>query len=588
MTTPQQDGSHRRSATRAPVGRPIKLQFDDSMDVIEGHCRNVSIGGMFISFDDARPAGSLVRFELELEDDTAIRGLGEVVWMRSKNEFGGPESGFGLKFRFLEQRDRQLIFKLVSQHIKDRLSKREPAGEEEAARLAPPAASLEQLGVAVPPAPEPPVSPASPAPEPAAPPPSPEPLPEPELPFAPPPEPELPLGPPAPELPFEPPLPVASTPEPATAVRESQAFELPPEGELPAPAARKGLVETGSRPAVPPVDDPFDLDPSVGETPMYELGLEPDLPAPGEGSGTDFELPPRSELEPTADEPAGSANEVTAALPLDAGPPRAEYAARAGGVAVVGGAAASARRFSLLPVGAVALIAIAAVSYLYRDRILARFDGEPAVGEPAGVESSAESVVAATPAATESITPGTAAGASPEARPPETSPSATPAGETEAAATEVVPPPPVQAAPPPPPPPIRLEAPLASPQASASPPAAVAGSAAEVTRVVDISWSQVPGGLKITLTGDGPIPTGRYKYFHLSGAEPREVVKLTGLSAGYPKTQMTIGGPAVQRIRTGFHRGNELHVVMDLAGPRWQVTTVESVGNALELTLTEP
>ncbi len=93
--------------------------------------------------------------------------------------------------------------------------------------------------------------------------------------------------------------------------------------------------------------------------------------------------------------------------------------------------------------------------------------------------------------------------------------------------------------------------------------------------------------MKVTLTGDGPILTGRYKYYHLSGGEPREVVKLTGLSGGFPKSQMTVGGPGVQRIRTGFHGGNELHVVLDLTGPGWQITGVESAGNALVLTLTE-
>ncbi|MEM7353395.1 MAG: PilZ domain-containing protein, partial [Acidobacteriota bacterium] len=141
MTISKQDESHRRGATRAPVDRPIKLQFDDSMEVIEGTCRNVSIGGMFILYEHSRPAGSLVRFELELDDSNAIRGLGEVVWMRSKNDFGGPEAGFGLKFRFLEQRDRQQIFKLVSQHIKERLSKRGESEEPPAPSASPPTPS---------------------------------------------------------------------------------------------------------------------------------------------------------------------------------------------------------------------------------------------------------------------------------------------------------------------------------------------------------------------------------------------------------------------------------------------------------------
>jgi len=125
MPTPSPDSRAQRSATRAPVGQQIKLQFDDSMDVVEGACENISIGGMFIQVPATRPRGSLVRFELQIDNNIAIRGLGEVVWNRAKNAALSSEAGIGLKFRFLEQRDRQLIFKLVSQHIKERLAKQQ-------------------------------------------------------------------------------------------------------------------------------------------------------------------------------------------------------------------------------------------------------------------------------------------------------------------------------------------------------------------------------------------------------------------------------------------------------------------------------
>ena len=116
--------SVQRAATRAPLGRPIRLQADDSMEVIEGVCINISIGGMFIRSTEIRPQGSLLRFELPLDDGASVRGLGEVVWMRPKSAGPGSDPGIGIKFRFLEQRDRQLIYKLVSQYIKERLSKK--------------------------------------------------------------------------------------------------------------------------------------------------------------------------------------------------------------------------------------------------------------------------------------------------------------------------------------------------------------------------------------------------------------------------------------------------------------------------------
>lgn len=126
MSHSQQDASPQRTATRAPVGRPIRLQFDGETDIIEGICGNISIGGMFIEVNETRSHGSLVRFDLALDDGDSIRGLAEVVWARSKSFGPGDDIGIGIKFRFLEQKDRQLIFKLVSQFIKERLANRTP------------------------------------------------------------------------------------------------------------------------------------------------------------------------------------------------------------------------------------------------------------------------------------------------------------------------------------------------------------------------------------------------------------------------------------------------------------------------------
>lgn len=121
MTTSHSEAPPPRTATRAPVHKPVKLQFDDTMEVVEGICQNVSIGGMYVIGETRRPEGSLVRFELLIDDTSSIRGLAEVVWSRA-----GGDGGMGLKFRFLEQRDRQSIFKLVSRHIKERLAQKHP------------------------------------------------------------------------------------------------------------------------------------------------------------------------------------------------------------------------------------------------------------------------------------------------------------------------------------------------------------------------------------------------------------------------------------------------------------------------------
>jgi len=121
----------RRSATRAALGRPIRLQFDDSLESDQGTCENLSTGGMFVACTALRPAGCLVRFEVRLDEVQRIRGLGEVVWNRGEGR--GP-AGLGISFRFLEQDDRQKILKLLSEEIKRRLENQALVADQETPR----------------------------------------------------------------------------------------------------------------------------------------------------------------------------------------------------------------------------------------------------------------------------------------------------------------------------------------------------------------------------------------------------------------------------------------------------------------------
>lgn len=132
MTQQDQAYPTRRTATRAPLGKPVQLHFDDTDEILDANCHNISIGGMFVELEDPRPAGTLVRFELPVEGGS-ICGLGEVAWMRAEAVGPDREAGMGIKFRHLEHRDRQLIFKLVSEHIKERLARRPAPGSPQVA-----------------------------------------------------------------------------------------------------------------------------------------------------------------------------------------------------------------------------------------------------------------------------------------------------------------------------------------------------------------------------------------------------------------------------------------------------------------------
>ncbi len=548
MTTSSQDESRRRSATRAPIGRPIKLQFDDSMDLIEGHCHNISIGGMFIVFEHTRQPGSLVRFELDLGDNNAIRGLGEVVWMRPKSNVGGPEAGLGLKFRFLEQRDRQLIFKLVSQHIKDRLSKREPVSspaEEimeppppqglQAAESEPSLIPLANGGVQRQASPDDPTLQAS----------------------------EPPLEPPIETATVTPSIEDAAAMPNSSDPRTDRATETTPPGEQ---ASGADLTSA----------EAVDLDPSVGDTPIYELGL--DHSPHSDQRPSFFQEPVGSDLEesPDADESASLSASVDA---IAGDEPREEIAQ-----APVPGLSGK-REFAILPVIAILLIAGAAGFYLFKDEILSKLGREPStVGSGAAPDPVAESQstttdqypepsVAATPAppppVVEDVPPPPNPTAAPEitARsvetPPSTTPEKLPPRQTPSSVAKA----PVASKPPPPSAPAR-------------------GKQGGFTRLLDVSWSTTASGLKVVLAADGPIPTGRYSYFRLPGETTREVVKLTGVRHGLATRHLAVDAPGIQQIRVGFHpKPREIHVVIDLANPGWKIVEVRNLGTELEVLL---
>ena len=571
--TSNQDETRRRSATRAPIGRTIKLQFDDSMDLIEGHCRNVSIGGMYIVFDHARPPGSLVRFELDLGDNNAIRGLGEVVWMRPKRDHSGPEAGFGLKFRFLEQRDRQLIFKLVSQHIKERLSKREPAnGSPDGASLD--AVSEDSSGALSPP------------------PPSAQPV----------------LTEAAPEL--LPPLenfsdtagtrPETLAPIAGTAIGASSAPTSVPEVKATSnPAADEDdWLKASKAPTEVPTAEGVDLDPSVGETPIYELGLEhsrqssdrPSFfqdPAPSSPASLG-ELSTESKQEAAVeDSNASGSYESMGESDLQRDIP------------TVSPQQPTKREFAILPVVVVLLIAGAAGFYLFKDEILARIENEATTQvsptEPGETEKSptpegqvSEVVREAhdEPITAQLPQPQQVTSHEPIPEVGQRTSQVPPASPPVASSPAVAPPPPLSSQQLP-----SETTPSTTTKPDPSPAATRSTTAPETafSRLLDVSWSEIPdGGLKVTLIADGPIPTGRYSYFRLPGTTPREVIKLLEVRHGFATSRFKVDVQGIDQIRVGYHpKPREIHIVIDLSQARWKIVEVRNLGHQLEVHLAQ-
>ena len=532
MTIPNIPGIDKRAATRAPIGKPIKLQFDDSMEVVEGTCVNISIGGMFIQVDDKRPQGSLVRFELPLDDEESVRGLGEVVWMRAKAIGAGRDAGLGLKFRFLEKQDRKLIFTLVSQHIKERLDRRSQAAEESmAAQVASqtaPAAASHAPSVAAPEA--------------------------------------------SPRV-AQDRMPPAQAPSPARAPSSDQA-PRPSSGQAPSstqvpPSAQAPSSAQAPRPQPSSAQTPREQ-PSSAQVPQPSSAQTPQ-PSPAQ-------IPQPSSAQRSQSQPAPASQpvEIPEAVPrMDLGIEPDHYAGP------------EPRRFPVVPavVGGIMLLAIAV--FMFRGQLFGGHEPDfidPSVSdEPASVAPSTDPGAADPqtpgPQAVESQTvePQTPGPGDPEAQTSQSQPSqsqpsqsqeasgAESAAETPAAS---VTPPPATA----PPPPSRPATP---------PPRATRG----YSKILSVTWRTTDTGLRVVFEGDGPIPESRYHHFRLNGDPPREVIQFKGVGEEFEETNLEVGGPGVERIRTGFHKkrsGNELHVVLDMV-PGGRVTALQSLGFGLEV-----
>ena len=84
-------------------------------EFIEHHSHDVSRGGIFIKTPSPFPPGTLLKFELRIQDEQAVlAGVGRVVWKREAGDSGGDQpAGMGVKFIKLDEKSKSLIAKLV-------------------------------------------------------------------------------------------------------------------------------------------------------------------------------------------------------------------------------------------------------------------------------------------------------------------------------------------------------------------------------------------------------------------------------------------------------------------------------------------
>ena len=112
---PGQSGS--RASHRVPMERKVVLKFHDFGGFSIEYSANVSTSGMFIKTTSAKPVGSIFIFEIWLGDERKlVHGLGEVIWIRDREEASDRPAGMGVSYVKLDDASRAALARIVEEH----------------------------------------------------------------------------------------------------------------------------------------------------------------------------------------------------------------------------------------------------------------------------------------------------------------------------------------------------------------------------------------------------------------------------------------------------------------------------------------
>jgi uncharacterized protein (TIGR02266 family) len=107
-----------RVSNRVPLERKVVLKFHDFGGFSIEYSANVSTSGMFVKTTSPKPVGSIFIFEIWLGDERKlVHGLGEVVWVRGKDEAPDRPAGMGIAYLKLDDESRMAIGRVVERHL---------------------------------------------------------------------------------------------------------------------------------------------------------------------------------------------------------------------------------------------------------------------------------------------------------------------------------------------------------------------------------------------------------------------------------------------------------------------------------------
>ena len=99
-----------RKDRRAPLSLKVRFKSATIDEFLEHYSRNISRGGLFIKTKNPMSVGTLLKFELQLKDESRlIHGVGRVVWIREQSDGSDEPSGMGIKFIKMDDDSRALV-----------------------------------------------------------------------------------------------------------------------------------------------------------------------------------------------------------------------------------------------------------------------------------------------------------------------------------------------------------------------------------------------------------------------------------------------------------------------------------------------
>lgn len=584
---------------RIPFETEVRMRFGDLRDFVSQYSGNISLGGMFVQTANPPAPGSTVEVEFALGDGTElIRGRGKVVWARDEEPGSDLPPGMGVRFLELTPGSRELIFRVVDRYVRGGgnpfdLDAGGPGEPEDAAapetdREEPPAAAGLPAGELSPPL-----------------------LAEPAL------GPDRPEGGVGEETEWVAGARRAAEPagwsggggEPSAGWSGEGGAERTGEGPVGGEGGASGGGSSDDDPAAAATESwrsgavPVDTaegwgsgeaaDDPVGAAEhgasghgaeAWRRGAAPVDPAEGWGAGAgaddveDRLAPPAASLLPVFDERLLPRSAV--AVPPDDYDPQPARTAAAGG----GAAEAAAddeeweggrwrdrpRRRWPLWLGAALVVLVAAGAYWFWHRSTEAGGGETtaAAGEPGGADRPGAGAAGAGAAAAGET--GTAAGTPAGTTRPETL-----AGTGDPAAGTA-------------PPPAGPERAAPGSTAARTPSPTAAPSGAPARGVQRVTWERRDGATEVVVLADGALPAGAASHQRIGGAAPRELFRLRGIARPLVPAAVEVGSPQLQRVRAGHHpelEPDELHLVLDLAGPGVEVAEARVDGRRLVIRL---